>query len=378
MEPFKNSINEKTASGIESVLKIYGIKIDKKRFLSQCTRYIDSLELKARVILIADLLHQEFESKNISYQTVGNVLEKAFLEEQIRPTGHLSGFKAWPILEYVSKFGVEELALSQRILKAATVVFTSEFAVRPFLKKNEKEMLAFLFECSMDSNEHVRRLASEGSRPLLPWGMKLESFVNFPQKTLIILENLKADDSLYVRKSVANHLNDHSKNSPDLVIKTLRKWKKEFPVGHPKYSEVSWIIKHALRTLIKKNHPEAFDLIGIKTSKIEIAQASIKKSKIKLGQALEVEIILKNKEKNVVNFVLDHDVHLLKQNGSYNIKCFKGMKGTLESLETRKWSLKIPIKAVTTRKYYSGKHFWCVKINGKLGELVPFHLAITD
>ena len=374
MEPFKNLINEKTAKGILLILNENGIEINKKRFLDTCSRELHALELKARVIFIADLLHSEFEKKKLSYNKIGSALEKAFLQEQAKPTGYISGFQAWPVLEYVAKYGIHELEISQQILKAATVVFTSEFAVRPFLKHYEKEMLDFMLQCSQDQNEHIRRLASEGTRPLLPWGMKLESFVTSPQKTLPILENLKADESLYVRKSVANHLNDHTKHNPELVLKCLRKWKKEFTPKHSRHAEVTWIIKHALRTLIKKNHPEAFELIGIKTSKIDLLSATIKKSKIKLGQSLEVEVVLKNRENNEVNFVLDHDLHLLKQNGTHNIKCFKGVKGSLAKGETKKFHLKIPIKAVTTRKYYSGKHLWCVKINGKLGEPLVFHL----
>jgi 3-methyladenine DNA glycosylase AlkC len=376
MEPFKNLINEKTAKGIELILQKNGIEIDRKKFLKACSSELHALELKARVIFIADLLHEEFEKKKLSYKKIGNALEKAFLQEQIKPSGHIIGFQAWPILEYVAKYGIKELDISQRILKAATVVFTSEFAVRPFLKEYEKDMLDFMFDCSQDKNEHIRRLASEGTRPLLPWGMKLESFVLNPHKTMPILENLKSDESLYVRKSVANHLNDHSKHNSEMVLKVLKKWKKEFAPKHPKHAEVSWIIKHALRTLIKKNHPEAFSLIGIKPSKIDILSASIKKSKIKLGQVLEVEVVLINREKDEVNFVLDHDIHLLKQNGSHNIKCFKGTKGILAKGETKKLTLNIPIKAVTTRKYYSGKHFWCVKINGNLGENLSFQLDV--
>ncbi len=374
MEPFKNLINEKTASGIITALDEVEIVVDKKKFLEQCRKQLGPLELKARVILIANLLHEEFQKNNIPYKTIGVALEKAFLNEQQKPSGYLSGFQAWPLLEYVAQYGINDLILSQKILKAATVVFTSEFAVRPFLKNYEKDMLDFMYKCSLDRNEHVRRLASEGTRPLLPWGMKLESFVIAPQKTLAILENLKSDDSLYVRKSVANHLNDHSKNHPDIVLKTLKKWKKEFSSKHPKHAEVNWVIKHALRTLIKKNHPEAFEVIGIKKSLIEVSKSSIKNGKIKLGQYLEVEVILKNKEKREAHFVLDHDIYLLKQNGTHNIKCFKGTKGVLAPLETKKFFLKIPFKTVTTRKYYDGKHFWCVKINGLSGEKKAFNL----
>jgi 3-methyladenine DNA glycosylase AlkC len=221
-----------------------------------------------------------------------------------------------------------------------------------------------------DENEHVRRLTSEGSRPLLPWGQKLQRFVDNPELTWPILEKLKSDPSQYVRKSVANHINDISKNHPEWVIKKLLEWKKSS--NHT--PEIDWIIKHASRTLIKKGYTKAFSLHGVSPTKIKLVSQKIGKSKINLGETLEVEIELLNQSNKKSLIIIDHEVHFLKSNGKHGVKVFKGKKVKIIPGLKTKFKLSIPMKKVTTRKYYPGVQFWNIKINGSSEKPLPFTL----
>ena len=253
-----------------------------------------------------------------------------------------------------------------------TKLFTSEFAIRAFFIKDQKRTLFEFKKWLNDDSEHVRRLVSEGSRPLLPWGQKLHQFVIDPQLTWDLLDYLKNDTSEYVRKSVANHLNDHSKNHPEFVLKKLIGWNKLYP----KDPHIQWIIKHATRTLIKKGNSEALKLLGINNSKIKLNKCILDSKKIKIGESLKVEMVIANLEPKNINIIIDHEISLLKANGTHTKKVFKGKKITILPKQKIKVNFKIPFKKVTTRVYYSGKHYYAAKINGKSKKAIEFILKV--
>ena len=366
MEPFKNMISEKVAGQTaQAILRNYP-NFDKKSFMKGMASELAPLELKDRVIHIAKKLHAHLpENQKKSLE----ILKGAIKQNDEDEIG-LSGFSVWPLTEYVSRYGLDEFDLSMKVLKEMTKVFTAEFAVRAFFIHDEARTLKFFKTWVSDKNEHVRRLVSEGSRPLLPWGQKLNSFVKDPLVTWELLESLLNDPSEYVRKSVANHVNDHSKNHPDLVVKKLLEWKK----SHPDNAKVDWVIRHATRTLIKKGHQKAFALHGVDSGLVEVIKQRIITKKVDLGQVLKVEVEFQNKGKKKLKIILDHEVHLLKANSKHNIKCFKGKSMELMPSEVRVVEFNIPLRPVTTRTYYSGKHFWNIKVNGKSEEKLAFTL----
>lgn len=368
MEPFKNMINDKVALQTAKAISRNYPDFNQKNFMKGMSDALAPLELKDRVIFLANRLH-EFLPKDLKKSL--KILKGAIKLNEKDQIG-LSGFAAWPLTEFVARFGLTEFDLSMDVLKEMTKVFTAEFAVRAFFIHDEKRTLKFFESWVDDKNEHVRRLVSEGSRPLLPWGQKLHSFVKDPMVTWDLLDTLKNDESEYVRKSVANHVNDHSKNHPDLVVKKLLEWKKS-SAGD---KEVDWIIRHASRTLIKKGHQKAFLLHGVESGLVEVITSKILTKKVELGSVLQVEVEFKNMGKKKLKIILDHEVHLLKANSTHNIKCFKGKSVELESLEQKKMSFNIPLKPVTTRTYYSGKHYWNIKVNGKSEERLAFTLNV--
>lgn len=366
MEPFKNMISKKVAANLADAISRNYKAFDKKSFLRGVGRDLLPLELKDRVIFLAKKLHDHLpEDQGVSLK----ILQGAIRQNDDDSVG-VSGFAAWPLTEYVCRFGLDEFDLSMKVLKEMTKVFTAEFAVRAFFLHDEKRTLKFFKQWVNDKNEHVRRLVSEGSRPLLPWGQKLPSFVKDPLITWDLLDQLKDDSSEYVRKSVANHVNDHSKNHPDLVVKKLLEWKK----AHPGNTDVDWVIRHATRTLIKKGHQKAFILHGVEGGLVEVISQKILTKKVDLGKVLQVEVEFQNRGKKKLKIILDHEVHLLKSNNTHNIKCFKGKRMELMPSEIKKVAFNIPLKPVTTRTYYSGKHYWNIKVNGKSEDKLAFTL----
>lgn len=369
MEPFKNLFNKTTVLRISKALVKAWPQFDHKSFVKNSERDLQPLELKERVNYLAIKLHGHLPA---DHEKAIALLVKSLKHEKKNPDG-LDQFSVWPLTHYVSLYGLDHFDISLNALKEMTKVFTSEFAVRAFFIKDEARTLAYMKTCSTDQNDHVRRWASEGSRPLLPWGSKLQCFVDNPEATWSLLETLKNDPSEYVRKSVANHVNDHSKNHPDLVIEKLLKWHHQ----EDKSPELSWVIKHSSRTLIKKGFKKAFLLHGVDDAKIKIVEEKILTKKIQLGEKLKVLVTLQNLSlKNEAMVILDHELHLKKASGKHLIKVFKGKKIKLGKGETATLEMSIPLKPVTTRVYYPGEQLWNVKINGVSGKPMAFKLNL--
>ena len=251
-----------------------------------------------------------------------------------------------------------------------TQQFTSEFAVRPFLNKHPEKILKKFESWLKDENVHIRRWISEGSRPLLPWGGKIQSFIKKPA-TLHLLDALKFDEELYVRKSVANHLNDISKDHPELVVKTIKDWLKITPQEHKE--KIHWIRKHALRTLIKKGHKSALELMGVSHDvKAEISNLKLKNKNFKLNDYLEFEFTLESKSKKSQDVIVDYLIGFKKANGSIAARVFKLKHIELKAGEKLVIKKRHPLKKITTMTFYPGKHELSIQVNGKILKVVPW------
>lgn len=328
---------------------------NKKEF-TRVHQELEALELKPRVLLIRDRLYSHLPK---DYKTSLNILLESL------KTKSLSGFDLWPYTEYIQTYGLDHPELSLKALRQITSLFTGEFAVRPFLKKHPQQTLAFLEDCSRSKNLHVRRWASEGSRPRLPWGERLHEFVADPSPTLVILENLKHDPELYVRKSVANHLNDIAKDHPEVVTGVLKKWQQEAPAEQQK--NVDWILRHALRTLIKQGHPKALSLIGAATDvKIKVADLKLGKNKLRMNQKLEFSFQIQSQSKKPQKLVVDYIIHHFKANQETSAKVFKLKSLTLAAGDKVEIKKNHSLKPITTRRYYSGTHILEIQVNGRV------------
>jgi len=227
-------------------------EFDKKDFVKSVSKGVKDLELKARVEVITDALAKYLPKK---YKTAVNILLKILGPENENETGMFREYY-WlmPVAYYVEKYGLDDFDTSMNAIYEITKRNTGEYAVRPFLRMSPERTLKIMKKWSMDKNVHVRRLASEGCRPRLPWSQKLDEFIEDPSSIIPILENLKEDNSMFVKKSVANNLNDILKDNYDTGIKILSEWSRS------QNPDTKWIIRHALRNELKKGNPQALKL----------------------------------------------------------------------------------------------------------------------
>lgn len=270
--------------------------------------------------------------------------------------------------DFIEIYGLDHWNISIPALKYFTSFFSSEFAVRKFIVKDKNFMMATMLEWSKDENYHVRRLSSEGCRPRLPWAIKLNDFVSDPSLILPILENLKSDPELFVRRSVANNLNDISKDHPDLILKLAKKWVGQNP-------NVDWIIKHGLRTLLKKGNSEALAIFELKEPKdIKIKNLTLTKKSFKIGSRLEFNFEVVNNHSLDQKLRIDYTIYYLKKNGIYSKKVFKILERSMRSKSTEKILKYHSLRQMTTRTHYVGKHYLEISINGISLSKVPFFI----
>lgn len=227
---------------------------DKTTFLQHLENQLDDLELKDRVEKIADELYLALDQ---NYRFGLPKLTAILGPENKNETGMFTEYYwVMPIAKYVEKYGLNDFALSMNAIEEITKRNTGEYTIRPYLIEHFDQTLAQMEVWSTHSNFHVRRLSSEGLRPRLPWAKKLEVFIENPRPIIPILNNLKDDPSKFVQKSVANCVNDILKDNERIGKEIIESWNEE-SIG----KERKWIIKHALRNLIKSNDDWALEVI---------------------------------------------------------------------------------------------------------------------
>ena len=360
---FKDFFNKALVEDMAHHLHRVWPGFDKKAFVSEALRNFPALELKQRAHQIAAALGTHLP-KDVpkALRTVTAALRPLRANGELDPDPK-KGIAGWAILpfgEYVAAHGLDHPKDSLAALRELTIRSTSEFAIRPFVVRHADETLRTLKAWAKDKNEHVRRLVSEGTRPRLPWGMQLKSFVKDPAPILPLLEALRDDPSEYVRRSVANSLNDIAKDHPDLVAAIAGRWLKDAS------DERARLVRHACRTLIKAGHRATLTALGYApTAKVKLARFSLSPSRLTFGNALTLKVEIKSTARAPQKIVLDYVVHHRKKNGS-SAKVFKWKAFTLAPGETVNFEKKHAIRRITTRVYYPGAHKVEVMANGKV------------
>ena len=355
---FKHAFNHALLQDIASLIAVHYPAFNAEAFLNKA-EHLDKLEMKARVQTIRDALAAELPQ---DYPTALGVVVSVLKENK------LQGFAVWPFAEFIQVYGLNQPELSLEALKVVTVCFTAEWAVRPFIKQNPEETMRFLLHCAQDPSVDIRRWASEGTRPRVPWGEKLHLFIKDPAGTRAILDALKFDPELYVRKSVANHLNDITKDHPDYVIQLLQSWQQQAKQsGSDDVKKVAWITRHSLRTLIKNGHPDALALIGVQHgAAVALDAFTLKQKAIALGESLGCKISLRSTSRAPQNIVVDYVIHFMKANGSPAPKVFKLRAFELPAGGAVTIEKKHAMKKITTRQYYPGVQRIEIQVNGKV------------
>ncbi len=309
------------------------------------------MELKDRMKRIADSLAQILP---VEYPKAILVFEK--ICEKLRV--HESyGLEFMFLPEFIEANGLEHFEESMKAMEKITSLTSCEFAIRPFIIKYPKKSIKRLIKWSKHKDLHVRRLASEGSRPRLPWAIALPDFKKNPQDILPILENLKNDPSEYVRRSVANNLNDISKDNPDLFIKTVKPW-----LG--KNKEVDAVVKHGSRTLLKAGDSHVYSMYGINPKGVNISKFEIPNS-VKIGEKLNFSFIVSNSNKTKKYIRLEYGIYFLLKNGKLSRKVYKVSEGSFTKEESKAVERFHNFKIITTKKYYPGTHEIVIIANGK-------------
>lgn len=349
MEPLKEMFNRSFYQHFAGVFADADQNFNAAAFLQDVTADLDKLELNGRLrntaVVLKKYLPDHFES-------AVDILYKA-------APGLKRGYTALVLPDFVALYGKKHFELSMEALKDFTSLGSSEFAIREFLKTDPDKTLKVMRYWAEDRDEHVRRLSSEGSRPRLPWSFKLEQIIKDPSLTRDILEKLKADEALYVRKSVANHLNDISKDNTSYMLQLVKTWDSS-------NAHTRWIIKHASRTLIKKGNEESLALFDFeKDVKISIDNFSVSSHHVRLGEELEISFELKSLKDSPQKLVIDYAIHYARASGEQSKKVFKLKEITLLPNQTVQVSKKQVFKDMTTRKHYAGKHAVVLMVNGK-------------
>lgn len=260
--------------------------------------------------------------------------------------------------DFVEVYGQDECHwdLSIAALERYTPLSTAEFAVRPFIINHKVRMMQQMNVWATHDNEHVRRLASEGCRPALPWGQALPDLKKDPTPILPVLEKLKADPSLYVRKSVANNLNDISKTHPDLVAAIAEDW-----YGKNQYTD--WIVKHGCRTLLKKGNRRVLNLFGYcDTDSVEIADFVLESASIARGENVTFSFTILAKEATKIR--LEYEIDYVKAGGKRSRKIFQISEILLKTEQKKVYTKSHSFADLSTRTHYPGNHFITLLVNG--------------
>ncbi|MEX1118230.1 MAG: hypothetical protein WEB60_05485 [Terrimicrobiaceae bacterium] len=336
-------------------------------FLTDVRPGFSNLELMDRGRRIAGALHTHLpppfaEAARILTASLGPTLEEE------ASTG-LSSFLYLPHSFFVATHGLDDFEAAMAFQYELTQRFTAEFCIRPYLEHHPEKTLARLRLWVTDSSEHVRRLVSEGTRPRLPWAGRLRGFQKNPQPVLDLLESLKDDPALYVRRSVANNLNDIGKDHPQTLLATTRRWMIDAPKPR------QWIVRRALRSLIKEGNPAALALIGCRPSKnLSSSDARVSPSRVRQGASVVLNFQVTNSGPRSAKATIDFRVHYVKANGKTSPKVFKLATVDLPPLTCIPLEKSLSLKDLTTRRHHPGHHHIEALINGTSHPLGSFIL----
>ena len=339
-----------------------------KKFHHDVVTALSNLELKERIAHITTCLHKYLPDH---YQNALAIILRSMPPEldPNKTDNDFGDFIFAPLSLFVATYGctAEHLHISLSALKEITKRFSAEDAIRYFINAFPDKTFTFLLHCADDDNYHVRRLASEGTRPKLPWSQKL--IIDY-QKPLPILEALYADHTRYVTRSVANHLNDISKIDPNLVINTLQRWRTS---QRQTVQEMEFITKHALRTLIKQGNQDALTLLGFGgKADITVTNFSTKTPKVKLGDAFEFSLDIRSNKTQ--KLVVDYLMQFASDGKKNSQKVFKVKQLDLKEGEVITLKKRHPMRLMTTRRLLLGEHQIFLQVNGQIIDSLTFEL----
>jgi 3-methyladenine DNA glycosylase AlkC len=366
--PFKDHVNAAAAARLGAAIRTATPTFDVAAFVADAARGLDALELKARIDHVATALSRHLPA---SFPEAAHLLCRAATLAAQTPDGALTMWTGWPCVTFVERYGLDHPAAALDALACLTPYASAEFAIRPFIERHPDVTWPRLGAWARSENVHLRRLASEGTRPRLPWGRRLTALVQDPSPTVPLLDALRDDPEEYVRRSVANHLNDISKDHPGLAIAIARRWTAEGG------AHVERVVRHALRDLVKAGHPDALSLRGAApTAALEVADLHITTPTVTLGESLHFDVTLVSRAAEPVRAIVDYVVHHRRAGGTLGPKVFKLTVRTLAPGERVTLTRAHPMRPITTRRYYPGEHRLEIQVNGARLAAAAFDLRL--
>lgn len=374
-EPFKNIFNANLISSLAQHLS----RAAEGRYPFPCEAFVQTastglelLEMKDRSRQITRSLIQHLPE---DFSAACAIILAALHPEEDAPLSMLimdeRGVRGWaimPLADFVAVKGLCEFDLAMAVLAQLTKRFSAEFAVRPFIIHDLERAQACLRTWAKDSNVHVRRLSSEGSRPRLPWAMRIAALIENPRPLLPVLELLRDDQSAYVRKSVANHLNDIAKDHPHLVTQVAEQWLKDAPSNRVR------LIRHACRTLIKQGHEDVLSLFGYRPATLVDVQFTLSASAISIGGTLELQVVVEAEDEQAL--LMDYIMHFQLSNGRTGRKVYKWKMFRLRAGETVTLRKSHSFRPITTRAFHPGLHKIELQLNGQVVAEQNFELRM--
>lgn len=353
MKPLKDQFfNKAFVTQLATDLSAANFRFDAAKFIQ---RVLDkgwkARELKERMHHVTDCMHTALE---YSYKKSIALLVRV-AKTRIKENQTSFGDMVFP--DFVERYGLDDFKTSVNALEIFTVACSSEFAVRPFIVRYPREMMEVMLQWSKHNSEHVRRLASEGCRPRLPWGMALPEFKKDPRPVLKILENLKSDSSEYVRRSVANNLNDISKDNVEIALKTAERW---FGTN----VETDALVRHALRNELKKGNKRALKLFALAhKTRARVTGLKIVPDNIQIGDSVRIEFSLVAGANERLR--LEYWVYFVRAGGHNAKKVFQIAERDFSKGSRHSFNKKHRFQNFTTRKHYAGAHRIVVAVNGE-------------
>ncbi len=366
-EALKDQFGEDIPQKIAMMLVSAFPEFDSDAFIQACLCGYNELELTARARHICEQMGKYLPE---DFSASSSILIRS-LDSPLNSTKEfgMGPFLYLPHVFYAAEYGLKHFEDAMELQYQLTQRFTAEFSIRAFIQAYPQQTLERLHQWCSDPSPHVRRLVSEGTRPRLPWAGRLPEFQKDPTAVFELLEKLKDDDSLYVRRSVANNLNDIYKDNPALVNKVAEKWLKTADKNR------LWVVTHALRSAVKAGDKQSLAVLGYGPPElIEIEDTTIHPQSPEIGQTVAISCVLKNEFKLPQSLMVDAKVYFIKANGQPSAKVFKLKQVRLKPGQQVEVNKKIALKQLTTRTHYPGKHQVSVLLNGNEICLGSFNL----
>jgi 3-methyladenine DNA glycosylase AlkC len=364
-DKLKDFFDERIVARIATDLAAGLPELDRAAFVAECLAGFPPLELVDRARHVATVLHRHLPEE---YERAIEILTSKLGPplEQTEGNG-MEPFLYLPHIIYVAVYGLEHFDASMRAQYELTQRFSAEYSIRFFVERYPETTYQRLLSWASDPSVHVRRLVSEGTRPRLPWAPRLRAFQADPRPVIELLERLRDDPELYVRRSVANNLNDIGKDHPDLLVEICRAWSVDAS------AERRWVVRHALRSLVKQGHPGALAVLGYgEAGHVAVEAIDLPTAPVPLGSKLAFACDLVNSGADELELLVDYRVHFVKANGKTSPKVFKLRSFTLAAGQRARLSAAVSLADMTTRRHYAGRHAIALLVNGAafpLGEV---------